>query len=133
MILEHIKGFEMNRLILVENSKTSFGSLHSELEERGFLEFRVYNSLNDFINESYQKKEDLYLVVIDSLVADFSMQTLQHLKEKFPDDYLLLIHNIDDTQQQEIAENLGVNKSIIKSPNTADQIKNVFMSLEQPA
>ncbi|GAL82890.1 hypothetical protein MYP_116 [Sporocytophaga myxococcoides] len=121
----------MNRLILLENSKTSFGSLHRELEERGFLEFRVYNLMKDFINESFQKKEDLYLVVIDSLVADFSMQTLQHLKEKFPDDYLLLVHNIDDRQQQKIAERVGVNNSIIKSSNTADQIKKIFTSLGQ--
>ncbi|WP_028981895.1 hypothetical protein [Sporocytophaga myxococcoides] len=120
----------MNRLILLENSKTSFGSLHRELEERGFLEFRVYNTLSDFINHSYQKKEDLYLVVIDSLLPDFSMQTLQHLKEKFPDDFLLLIHNIDDKQQQKIADAVGVNKSMIKSSNTADQIKNIFLSLE---
>jgi len=125
--------FEMNRLILLENSKTSFGSLHRELEERGFLEFRVYNTMNDFINHSFQKKEDLYLVVIDSLLADFSMQTLQQLKEKFPDDYLLLIHNIDDKQQQKIANAVGVNKSITKSSNTADQIKSIFISLGQPA
>lgn len=121
----------MNRLILLENSKTSFGSLHRELEERGFLEFRVYNTMNDFINHSYQKKEDLYLVVIDSLLPDFSMQTLQQLKEKFPDDYLLLIHNIDDQQQQKIADNVGVNKSITKSSKTADQIKSTFIALGQ--
>lgn len=127
--LEHIKRFDMNRLILLENSKTSFGSLHKELEERGILEFRVYNSMKEFLDESFQKKEDLYLVVIDSLIADFSIQALLQLKEKFPSDYLLLIHNIDDTQQQKIAENAGVNKSIIKSSNTADQIKKIFTSL----
>jgi|GEM_PF-6405875 DNA-binding NarL/FixJ family response regulator len=122
----------MNRLILLENSKTNFGSLHRELEEKGLQEFRVFTSMKDFIEHCYQKKKDTYLVVIDSLLPDFSMETLQHLKQKFPDNYLLLLHNSDDHAQQQIAQEVCVHESVLKSSNSAEFIKNLLESLKQP-